>query len=1172
MVLIVAVAVCPLLDRTHARAASSQVQPIAATTTLSAAAATSIGLAAAANYALGQNSRWRDYETVVVLSVLTEVAKGVRPGTTMTAAQYTTIAAQVRAYLDTQLPAVRVFPDEAAVFRYAINALVGLVASPSVDPRLGVAISRVEHLKATALQVRVDPSRDTPADLAMYEPNAFAFVSDRVQEASDLAHEHAAFALAINPLLSALVGFDTTASYALLAAAYPQALPALPPTNADGSVTLDLQALLAQFHSVVNDIGVVTDEHLASIQSQPNVIGVSSSGVPGRSRARVVASAPTPSCTAGLPGSGDAIVLQANDCTANAGKPPDYWSKAQAGLDALARFVGHLDPTAGRLISTVGGALIEAGKAIATIDGIVQKGSIFSSFASLLAFSKPVIALVQAGIAIFSAFSEGSSGNPNGEVLAAIQQLSQQITRLEENMTNRFDQVDAKLNAILETLNSNFALINYELGVLEGDVHTVQAALLDVRAQLNRIEQYTLAYHQAQSRANLILQLNGCLNYAAIHNGANIGRSKYNECENAFYTWAHDNALDELWAGVRQPSYADHNIYGTLLNFPESVNVNYLAQFPAQNLGLPALAQGTRIANPNEWVLGAASYLQLAHEWPQHAADISSSRLDDLIQTGMGLQRAAQKASGTRSGSIFTPNRSLFTATINKYQTGTERLQTAVQSVIDAYTSNPANRLQNVNLWGGQSSFNWIPPITTINGCGAPISLPLPGAVTGQSIGTPTVPHVPVNILYSVPVPALIATYMDLGTIDVCLFPGWDSSLRNLQVTLAARYQGRVITSQFVSNRLIVSNPSGTNIWSLVQENWQQGLNLSSQFATFGQSTFIVPPDEQEIVQGATAAVDDRLRTHQRAVYGAIASGLGAVGELQDAAQLLTGAKLLLQAYVDFGLPNSVQVSNPLRAMLYGNESIFDAVAFQADLLEFASAPIPDVTDNKIADEFAAADVRLATVSAAITAALDQLESNQWPDSLATVDLVLADLRAFGILKDSDLIVVPPACAVNTLVALQSSRLIGSSRRGSRGKLQSQSSVTTSDSGLVATIDAAAFRRFRDHALRRSAAGRRLSALYEAHSPEVVGLLLKDAPLRASLMRGLVLWQSDVPALTDGRGMARITVAQVDVVDEVANRLAALGSLALRQAIERERRACQPGFRLAECLVGEVTR
>ena len=127
--------------------------------------------------------------------------------------------------------------------------------------------------------------------------------------------------------------------------------------------------------------------------------------------------------------------------------------------------------------------------------------------------------------------------------------------------------------------------------------------------------------------------------------------------------------------------------------------------------------------------------------------------------------------------------------------------------------------------------------------------------------------------------------------------------------------------------------------------------------------------------------------------------------------------------------------------------------------------------------------------------------------------------------------------------------------------------------GIVGTarLDPEAFRRFRAQVLTRTPAGRRLTALYSAHSPEVVKLVLTDSTLRAAVRRGLLLWQSNVTALADGRGKTvTVTPEQAQVVDEVAGRLAAVGSPRLRQAIAAERRRLPPGRNLAQGLLDRI--
>jgi hypothetical protein len=144
-------------------------------------------------------------------------------------------------------------------------------------------------------------------------------------------------------------------------------------------------------------------------------------------------------------------------------------------------------------------------------------------------------------------------------------------------------------------------------------------------------------------------------------------------------------------------------------------------------------------------------------------------------------------------------------------------------------------------------------------------------------------------------------------------------------------------------------------------------------------------------------------------------------------------------------------------------------------------------------------------------------------------------------------------CVVNTLAA--------------RPELQATSGAPPGSPGTAATrrgrLDPATFRRLRDQVLTRSAGGRAYSALYQAHSPEVARLVLVDRELQRAVLEGLLLWQADLAALTEGRGgTVRITDEQVRAVEVVLDRLAQTGSPGLRQAIARER-AAQPLRRFA---------
>jgi len=414
--------------------------------------------------------------------------------------------------------------------------------------------------------------------------------------------------------------------------------------------------------------------------------------------------------------------------------------------DGISKLVGLADPQLASEIITLGGGIVQAGKGIEQIANLAgATGSIFGDLAPVLGVLNPMAGVAGAAVQIFGLFGGGAgTPNPNAAVLAQIQNLSRQIAKLQQDVDAQFAQVNNTLHTILVTLNQNFALINYQLGVLNGDAHAIQVGLLDVQTQLNQLAVYSLAHAQTQEYETLVQYLNGCLNYRTIHNGADIGLPQYNTCENELFTWANNDVTDQLWAGVQQPDYSNTNIYNIFLNSsvtgvcsgcasPFSTDVNYLAQFPAQNpgLGLPALAT-LRLPNPEMWTLVARAYLQLAKEWPQYTVTINSVHFDNLIQVGTSLQQAIHKANSTGSGGSIVTNQPLFNAVVNKYNAAVNNLQSAIQSDVNSFVSDPSNRLANpsnpsqtLNLWGAptQPSTSYVPSAlntatsTSIPGC-----------------------------------------------------------------------------------------------------------------------------------------------------------------------------------------------------------------------------------------------------------------------------------------------------------------------------------------------------------------------------------------------------------------------------------------------------------------------
>jgi len=1021
---------------------------------VSAATATGVGLASAAQHKVLSDAEWTDYEKLLCVAVLNGLTKmAANSGEPMVSSSYNNIASMVQAQLDASAPSPAQFQnmDVAARLRYGIDALTPLASSQQASALLPKVLFGLEKIKFMQLELVVDPSRQTPADLALYavRSNALQFIADQVQQASYLAQNDPQYATAVNIILKSLTAFATSNSYAQIQSLYGSALPTLPGANSDGSYTLNEQDLVSQYQSVVGAVQAMVDSDLNAFESN------------GGARARKA------SVRAKFATRARGVRATKNSADAGGGTDScnaDACKTAQSDLTGISKLVGLVDPQLGTQISTVGTACIQAGYAM---------DQIFNQAVTGLAMLNPVGAIVGAGVSIFSSIFGGSGSSANAAVLQQIQKLSQQIARLQQDMDAQFAIVDATLRTILSTLSQNFALINYQLGTLNASAVQIKNALLDVESQLNAIEYYNLAYQQAEEADALMLSVNGCLNYAETHNGQDIGNGQFDNCQNIFFTWSQTNALDAIWAPL-PPDYLDPGIYNFFENFansavcpggcptPFAVTINYLSQFPTQNPGMGLAPLSTAaLPNPDEWTLGARMYLLMAHQWPQFASGLNVSYLNQLIQLGTILKQAAQNINSIRpsSGSI-SQNPALFNKLTSKYSNVVTSIQTAATAVLNNYLNNAATDGLEKNgftlqPWAGGANQHTS-------------SRPSVGSIQFCNGGGETLTPAPSNLFSFAPdTYAFAQGFLSLGPLTMCISnvqwintidpftnppapgPGvtwcWDRSfdippsevfgsaddcqISELQITVSVRFDGTEILTASATSwpDWIVSwwsdptwcsqnGPCTDTSFSVdpnyaVQFLWTRSSNPSPypfghELSNLEGSSTVTQQPVPGLLSTVVAQIDAVAAEDEQQLYGTIASDLGTAGtDLQAASNLLSGDKFLFQAYANLGLPNSLQNDDPLHSYLYGptgSQAIYDGAGVQSDFATFSTSPITDTTDNKINDEAAAINARLSQLTSEINTALTNIQTNQLPESLPQIDVTLKDLQAFVNLQNAN--------------------------------------------------------------------------------------------------------------------------------------------------------------------------
>jgi len=485
---------------------------------------------------------------------------------------------------------------------------------------------------------------------------------------------------------------------------------------------------------------------------------------------------------------------------------------------------------------------------------------------------------------------------------------------------------------------------------------------------------------------------------------------------------------------------------------PFAVLINFLAQYPSINLAQSPLSTAIPLANPDEWVLGARAYLEMSHEFPQYAFNRGATYLDQLITIGSNVEQAAENINSNRpAGGPLTSNQLLLagpSGLTNKYSTAGANLNVAMQNDLNGYVSDPKNGIVRNNISldlfaGGVNQHTaWRPALGTINIC------------SGNSIGP-----APDGVLANVPdLYAFSQGYLNSGQLSMCISLGqqwenlgpWQNGSQSIisnsgqvlpgtedpdfpgdydicsliwrQGTLTGSinvsFNGTQVLSANIS-KTVIAAVAGT--WKfpidpmckapggplhqeyspedVLRANWTAGVNFQ---ALFNSSSQVVKEAQPQILASVVSQLDSLASQHQKNIYSLIAKDIGNGGSaVQASSSTLDGARLLLQAFVNLGLPNSLAYNDSLHAALYGSNGLLDSAVVQSDFNGFGGANISDTTDNKVNDEIADLNARLSSLVATLNTVLGEVNQNQVPEDLSQVDITLEDLRAFESMQNA---------------------------------------------------------------------------------------------------------------------------------------------------------------------------
>ena len=331
---------------------------------------------------------------------------------------------------------------------------------------------------------------------------------------------------------------------------------------------------------------------------------------------------------------------------------------ANASIYILSTFVGFSDPERAHQMQVIGSSTVQ----------IVDSLNKFAAADALtsIALSGNVLGAAMNVVSLFK--RQGPS--PDQQILRGIAEIKTMLNQIRGEMHTRFDRVDKSLNKIYETMTDRFNQINLTLGELQGDVDEIQRTLLDVQADVHRLERKVFAFLDAGFRRDLNEQINLVIGYRETF-GQPIPWSTYLPAENKFFTWATANAKDELSSGSAGRGYDDSSLFTELNSQPTESNLNYLNQYLGikfVSAGLPPFAEA-RLANPRDWALAANAYLELALEAPMFFRQIAAWRLDNIRSVGTEISTAIENITLASNGTNRPiANRALFNALLANYR------------------------------------------------------------------------------------------------------------------------------------------------------------------------------------------------------------------------------------------------------------------------------------------------------------------------------------------------------------------------------------------------------------------------------------------------------------------------------------------------------------------------
>jgi hypothetical protein len=438
--------------------------------------------------------------------------------------------------------------------------------------------------------------------------------------------------------------------------------------QSDGYLQLDTNTLLNLFSNQVGNLGLAVN----------NVLGQVGSSISGE--VNLVSTTFDPQLFSQI----DDIQSALSPLSDN-----DLIGSSVGAFDLLGSIAGTIDPNLGNQIATVGSAVTTVASTVGTVMDIADAaGSILGAFDGIGAVMD-VASLFGGGLG--SLFGGGNSQEiqMDQQILSAIGQLQNQIQNLQQNMDQRFNQVDSEINQVYTQMNNGFQTLENDFAALQGTLNqdytqiraadvSILVALIDQQDEFSKLDGQIYAALAADALQDLVVSINESLGFQSMH-GTPLPLITFQNCESEFLTYATYDATDDQFS-PNQPEYFQSSIYNELTSNTLDYQLNYIDWVIQNQFSLPPInsIEGVPLANPTIWATAAKALIQLGYENPSYFSTYQSD-VSRVLNEGLQLETSINNLTCTNLGTGGV-NWALWNSLFNAYSNSIPVLQVAISN------------------------------------------------------------------------------------------------------------------------------------------------------------------------------------------------------------------------------------------------------------------------------------------------------------------------------------------------------------------------------------------------------------------------------------------------------------------------------------------------------------